>query len=355
MSKFYITYYDKKSNSIITRSTDIVSEKNLAMVSNMLPDLYDLYEEAIRICSLGKMEDRYRTSYIKKKNGKKRRIDEPDVELKIYMRKVSKFFIKKCKILFPAAVHSYVEGRSIKDLANLNTKVEFFVKEDIKDFFPNCTLEFIINSMEKVYPFCFMDTTILETIVKTCMIEYNGKYRLPQGAPTSPLLSNIGMIPFDYEMSQMYGWNNTIYTRYADDMFIGRKRRLYKSSTLEIEKLKAELQKINPEFQLNPEKEKRINPSKSNGFWITGIHIDYKNKKITIGSKKKQRLKAMIWSFLADAKNGKYPPPKELHKIKGTVDWYKYIEPDWMEMIIRKYEEKTEMNYHELIRNILCS
>ena len=30
--------------------------------------------------------------------------------------------------------------------------------------------------MEQIYPFCFMDTTILEVIVKACMVKYKGKY-----------------------------------------------------------------------------------------------------------------------------------------------------------------------------------
>lgn len=354
--KFYITYLDKKTGIVITRSTNIVSEKNLEMVSKMLPYLYDLYEEAMQLLSDEDVKNHYNTFYINKRNGKRRRIDNPDAELKDYMKKVVYIFTKKFKILFPDTVYAYVKGKSIKNLAELHKTTKLMIKEDIKDFFPSCTLEFIIASMEQVYPFCFMDTTILEVIVKACMIKYKGKYRLPQGAPSSPILSNIGMLPVDYKMKVLCSTNRMIYSRYADDIYISREEEMYKHSNIDIGvKLEENLQKVNPEFILNESKERFINLRKSNGVWITGIHINYEKKEITIGHKSKQKLKATIWSFLADAKNGKHWTKAEMYKMQGTIGWYRYIEPDYVEMIIRKYEEKTGMNYQQEIRNILCS
>lgn len=353
---FYITYLDKKTDIVITRSTNIVSEKNLEMVSKMLPYLYDLYEEAIQLLSDENINNHYNTFYINKRNGKRRRIDNPDAELKDYMKKVVYIFTKKFKILFPDAVYAYVKGKSIKNLAELHKSAKLIIKEDIKDFFPSCTLEFIIASMEQVYPFCFMDTTILEAIVKACMIKYKGKYRLPQGAPSSPILSNIGMLPVDCKMKVLCLTNRMIYSRYADDIYISREEEMYKHSNIDIGvKLEENLQKVNPEFILNESKERFINLRKSNGVWIAGIHINYEKKEITIGHKLKQKVKATIWSFLADAKNGKHWTKTDMYKMQGTIGWYRYIEPDYVEMIIQKYEEKTGMNYQQEIRNILCS
>lgn len=49
-------------------------------------------------------------------------------------------------------------------------------------------------------------------------------YSLPQGAPTSPILSNIAMIEFDQEMSSLAKTYDLAYTRYADDLvFSGNK------------------------------------------------------------------------------------------------------------------------------------
>lgn len=365
MQEFYISYFDNKSKIVKTRFTDVISENNLKAVSAMLPYLYDLYEEALEILSNGEINSRYHTFYINKRNGKKRRIDNPDEQLKDYMKKVIWIFSSKFNILFPSSVYSYVKKTSIKDLANAHKESEVVIKEDIKDFFPSCTLEFVISSMDKVYPFCVMDTTILEVIIKACMIKCKGKYILPQGAPTSPLLSNIAMIPFDYKMRGdivKYGGKDgkycVQYTRYADDIYVSLKKRPYwlKKEILPgvRESIERGLEELNPEFMLNKEKEKLVITSKTNGVWITGIHINI-NKEITIGNKSKQRLKAIIWSFLMDTKNGIHRSKKEIYEMQGIIGFYQYIEPDYVKMIIQKYEEKTAVDYHREIRNILCS
>ena len=43
-------------------------------------------------------------------------------------------------------------------------------------------------------------------------------YSLPQGAPTSPILSNIVMLNFDNEIEKIVLEKRIRYTRYADDM-----------------------------------------------------------------------------------------------------------------------------------------
>jgi len=55
--------------------------------------------------------------------------------------------------------------------------------------------------------------------MKYCVF-YNrkGKGQLPQGAPTSPYLTNIGMYPFDRILSNYANKLGFNYTRYADDM-----------------------------------------------------------------------------------------------------------------------------------------
>ena len=365
MQEFYISYFDKENEIIKTRFTDIISENNLKKVSNMLPYLYDLYEEAVDILENGEINNRYHTFYRNKKNGKKRRIDTPDEELKKYMKKVIWIFTRRFNILFPKSVYSYVEKRTIKDLASVHREAEVVIKEDIKNFFPSCTLEFIISSMNQVFPFCMMDITILEVIVKACMVKYKGKYRLPQGAPTSPILSNISMIPFDYKVAvsiaKYGGWEGRCgiqYTRYADDIYISFKKKPYSLKRKVFTQIKhiiqQELKDLNSEFILNEEKEKMVITSRTNGVWITGIHINI-NKEITIGNKAKQKLKAIIWSFLMDTKNGIHRSKEEIYKMQGIIGYYKYIEPDYVDMIIRKYEDKTGMDYQKEIRNILCS
>ena len=121
----------------------------------------------------------------------------------------------------------------------------------------------------------------------------------------------------------------------------------------EPEKIESVIQIYNPKFQLNSDKTHLVNLSRNNGIWITGIMLNSDND-ITIGYRSKKKLKAIIWSFLMDAKNNNHWNKQELYKMLGIVGYWKFIEPKYVKMIIQKYEEKTGMNYQKEIDNI-CS
>ena len=62
-----------------------------------------------------------------------------------------------------------------------------------------------------------------------------------------------------------------------------------------------------------------------------------KNGDITIGHKKKQILKATIFNFLMDYRNGNIWDKKQTQKMQGQVAHCKYIEPEYVDMIIKKH------------------
>ncbi len=350
----YITYLSGKiEKRVVTVQTNVLTKRNLDYVDRMLPYVYHLYEEASQILSQGDLNKRYKTTHIRKQNGKKRRIDSPDEALKRYMQEVVDVFTNKLNLVFPECTYAYIKARSTKNLVERNKDATMILKLDIKDFFNSCTLDFIMNSMEKVYPFCVMDTTILKVIVKACMLKYDGDWGLPQGAPTSPILSNIAMIPIDYFFNERY----KNYSRYSDDIFISiKKREVYQIFDIftYAEEIQQWLNFNNSKFNLNRDKTKLTNIEKYGGTWILGIMLN-KDHNITIGSKNKQRLKAFIFSFLMDIKNGNIIEKQEAYRISGIVGYYKYIEPEYVEMTIRKYEEKVGLNYYQEIENIIFS
>lgn len=59
---------------------------------------------------------------------------------------------------------------------------------------------------------------------------YSHLGRLPIGAPTSPMLSNAYMRPFDTEISAYCAHQGLIYSRYADDIFVSSDRRDFRRS-----------------------------------------------------------------------------------------------------------------------------
>ena len=50
---------------------------------------------------------------------------------------------------------------------------------------------------------------------------------LPQGAPTSPMLSNLAMRSFDEDVSALAGRRGLVYTRYADDLCLSTRSRRF--------------------------------------------------------------------------------------------------------------------------------
>lgn len=372
----YISYINKRTNKIETRQTKFVTKKNKEELEKRMQCFYYLYDKALKILESGDVSKHYRTEYRLKKNNSKRRIDVPDEQLMKYQKEMVYVFTKKLEFIFPKSVYGYVKGRNAKQMAEVHKNQYQVIKLDIKDFFPNCTLEFIMNAMSIVYPFCLLNKKLIETIIMPCMVFYDGKYRLPQGAPTSPILSNIAMIPIDYALE--YSWLNSReysykYTRFADDIIISHCKFYFSTDITAEERLLLEifgeeepkisleernykiakivkevinsiencLQKQNPDFSLNSKKTKVLNTACGN-VWMLGVSVG--GNDVKIGNKKKQFLKATLWSFLNDCKNQNPWNKKETRHMLGILGYAKHVEPNFVNELITKYEQKTGVN-----------
>ena len=152
----------------------------------------------------------YREFFIIKKNGNKRIIHSPTNNLKIYQKKLSDNLIKIYKN--NDTVHSFCKKRGILTNSVQHLKKNIIFNIDLVDFFHSIKKESVFESLKKE-PFCFTD--FLSVIISN-LVTYNGF--LPQGAPTSPIISNIVCGALDDELSSLALKNNCIYTRYCDDI-----------------------------------------------------------------------------------------------------------------------------------------
>lgn len=154
--------------------------------------------------------ERYKTFNIPKSRGGTRTISAPITPLKIIQRKLNQVL----QVIYKPrnAVHSYVHGRCILTNAEKHTKRTLIFNIDLKDFFPSIHLGRVIG-LFKHSPFnC--QPIVATTLAQICC--YNGA--LPQGAPTSPIISNMICAKMDKEISKQTGIYNCEYTRYADDI-----------------------------------------------------------------------------------------------------------------------------------------
>lgn len=150
----------------------------------------------------------YRTFYIQKRNGKKRRIDEPLPDLK----KVQSWILNEILYKVPCSkfAKAYVPNISIKDNSRFHRNQKIVVAVDLKNFFPSIKSGYILSVFLSIgYN---LPTAVILT--RLCCLRES----LPQGAPTSAYLSSLVMLQFDNNISKHCIANNIRYTRYADDL-----------------------------------------------------------------------------------------------------------------------------------------
>ncbi|MCM8528129.1 MAG: retron St85 family RNA-directed DNA polymerase [Lentisphaeraceae bacterium] len=150
----------------------------------------------------------YRKHEIPKKTGGKRMLHVPSRSLKKVQKKILNNLLYKEK-LHPCS-YAYRKGKSIVDNAKVHCGKAVIIKMDIRDFFPSVKAEKVNLLFLKLG----WDQEASDKLTELCTWE-NG---LPQGAPTSPALSNIILYKLDKNLFSMAQGLGASYTRYADDL-----------------------------------------------------------------------------------------------------------------------------------------
>jgi len=110
------------------------------------------------------------------------------------------------------SVHSFVLGRSIITNAELHVCRAFLGNVDIRGFFSNITKDMVAECLKQNG----YRPVECDLLARLCTNENH----LPQGAPTSPRLSNAILYQFDLRMKRICRERSLQYSRYADDITI---------------------------------------------------------------------------------------------------------------------------------------
>lgn len=187
--------------------------------------------------------------------------------------------------VFSDSSYAYRKGYSIIKCVEIHKNSNSFVKYDIKNFFNSINIEDMcmmiacVNKMHKTY------LSHLNRIIEVCF--YNRT--LPLGLVTSPILSDIFLKNFDFEINDMLKELNLDikYTRYADDILFSKNSEFTINELRQIENgLRMSLNKI--KLKINMSK-KRVLDLKCKGdhFKILGLNIIKGENEniITVGKK----------------------------------------------------------------------
>lgn len=153
-----------------------------------------------------------------------RHIDNPTDELKTLQSRIYRAILVHFE--FPSNVVGGIPGRSILDnvIPHLGTKMVFTV--DISQCFPSIHDKMVFNALRTVLGF---SEEVAALLTKLTTIQH----RLPQGAPSSPIIANLVMRRLHRELDRIARAFDLHWTMYVDDItFSGAKASLAVESVI---------------------------------------------------------------------------------------------------------------------------
>lgn len=257
----------------------VAKMKTVADLANLLQDLkvaefhtekYPITADLLHVYAHSRPGKLYHSFKIRKKNGKFRTINAPTYQLKIILYFLNQLF----KAVFEpsSAAMGFAPGRSIVDNAAMHTGHHYVLNIDLKDFFPSIRQARVWKRLQ-LPPFNFSQPVANVVAAICCAPNEEGTDNvLPQGAPTSPILTNAICCNLDRRMQGMARKFGLHYSRYADDMSFSSMCNLFKNDG----EVLTEIRRIVEEqgFTMNEEKT-RVLRSKERQE-VTGLIVNDK-------------------------------------------------------------------------------
>jgi retron-type reverse transcriptase len=199
-----------------------------------------------------------------------------------------------------SSAKGYINGLSIKDNAVNHTAKKYVFNTDIVSFFDNINQRIFIKYIEKLNSKngnIFTLFLLQNLIANLCFYYNDASIMLPQGAPTSPVISNIICQSLDEELYELSRTYYAHYSRYADDITFSSNSKffLYECFIKELDKI---LNKYG--FQRNLKKT-RLQGNNSRQE-VTGLIV---NEKINVNKKyiKELRMLLYYWETYGEIKS----------------------------------------------------
>ena len=222
-------------------------------------------------CNPNNIRGRYTSFDIKKKSGGVRHIDAPRRGLMNILYYLNKMFQA---VYTPSSVATgFVQGKSVVDNAQCHVSKNYVFNIDLKDFFPSITRARVKVRLQ-LAPLNMLESAALIIAGLCCMRKSNEdgtfSYVLPQGAPTSPIITNMICDKLDRRLKGLAARFNLTYTRYADDITFSSNHYVY----AEDGEFRKELQRIITDqgFSIN-EKKTRLQKKGDLSCTEIGLHF----------------------------------------------------------------------------------
>jgi RNA-directed DNA polymerase len=188
---------------------DDIDSQELNFVSSLFHDVtHENKRNLITIMPSNILHAYYHLHVVPKQRGGVRYIYEPNKTLKTIQKRINKKILKEIPVSDYA--FAYVPGRSIVQNAKPHIRNPLLLKLDIYHFFDSIHFRAIFDIFKE------MGHSMEFSRLLAGLVTIDD--HLPQGAPTSPALSNIYLKTFDEEIGDYCKKNDITYTRYSDDL-----------------------------------------------------------------------------------------------------------------------------------------
>lgn len=298
---------------------------------------------------------------IKKKSGKDRTIHAPIKGLKEFQKSLN--IILQCIYEPHPAATGFVIGKSITHNASLHINQNYVYNIDLKDFFPSIDKSriwgrllvepFVLNSTPERKKIANMIAVLCCNTMEVERFE-EGQWQkkslsvLPQGAPTSPTLTNAICEKLDIRLSGVAKRFCLNYSRYADDITFSSKHNTYELEKGNFENIYSPNSTFNKEIKRIIEDQKfHIKESKvrlqKRGYRqdVTGIVV---NDKTNIDKRYIKQLRQWLYfweihgydkaynfflqKYLADKGHVKKGQPNMIMVVDGKLLYLKMVKGD---------------------------
>lgn len=346
---------------IVTKFYNVKTVRQLAVLLNYIENINEVNITSTKKISTRDLtylaiskNRRYVESSIPKKNGTNRKISAPDS----YLKRIQFVLNKLLSLVFESHVHhnanGFIKGRDIVRNAKPHVNKRFVLNMDIKDFFPS--VEFRrVKSVLELNPFKLSEERENLAFIIANIVTY--KNTLPQGAPTSPIISNIVCQRLDRKLTRYCKSKQVRYSRYADDLTFSTNKNILKQDFIE------EIERIVKEenFIIKPQKTRlRSNMDRQ---LVTGLVV---NEKVNVKKEYLNTVRAMLNNW---EKGGTiYAQSQfELHKKKieqnidfrnslgGHIDFLGLVkghDSSIFKMLKQKFEFLNNRCNYEMIENL---
>jgi RNA-directed DNA polymerase len=264
---------------------------------------------------------KYNSFDVPKRGGGVRKIKAPSPELSLLQQRLSDLLqncveeINRGRNWKDDLAHGFKRDRSIITNAIKHQKRRYVFNIDLQDFFPTINFGRVRGFFIKDANF-MLDTKVA-TILAQIACHENG---LPQGAPCSPVVSNLIGHVLDIRLCKLASANGCTYSRYADDITFSTNKPDFPSSIArrvpgEAHKWevgdKLEEAVVSAGFVINPVKTRM--QYRSSRQTVTGLVV---NRKVNIRTEYRRTVRAMAHRLF---KTGSFQQIRMVPDAKGVL------------------------------------